>query len=179
MRSNQPLLCFAIATTAALVFGLASVMPNTAFAQALEPGAQGVISIRALAERQRKAEQVEFLNKLSGQSSNNQLAPPPASEPILSFQPDNTIAPDFGQANSALQALIETPPLARNTIVAIYGPAEKLTMEVADGRGGLEYYKVGDRWANHRIVALDQNGAQLEALAAPRNRLRVPLGGQP
>ncbi|WP_370263147.1 hypothetical protein [Limnobacter sp.] len=143
-------------------------------ALAQDAAGQGVISIRALAERQRKIEQQEFLNKITGQApqANTQQQAAPTANNSVDVPPLELPSP-------ALQALMEPTYTPKNTILAIYGPVEDLTMEAADGRGGIDYFKVGQRWANHRIVALGQEGAVLEPLNGKGKRIRVPMGGQP
>ncbi|HEX4918660.1 MAG TPA: hypothetical protein VFV43_12240 [Limnobacter sp.] len=153
---------------------LIAVLGAHATPWAQEAREAGSISIRSLAEHQRKIEQQEFLNKLSGQSSSagrsaESNAPAPDGNPATQA---------VQGASFALEALMEQSYTPKNTILAIYGPVEKLTMEVADGKGGIEYFTQGQRWGAYRIVSIGQQGAVLEPVNGKGKRLTVPLGGQ-
>ncbi|HEY1059471.1 MAG TPA: hypothetical protein VGE55_12140 [Limnobacter sp.] len=140
--------------------------------EVLAAGSSGGISIRALADRQRKIEETEFLNKLNGTptaSSAGDGAPAPADPGQSGMPPIRSLFP-----------LVEEEPVAaRNTVMAIYGPLGDLKLEVADGKGGVQTYRQGDVWNGHRIVSLSEQGVQIEKTGAAKSRRTIPVGGRP
>ena len=141
--------------------------------QILAAGSSGSISIRALADRQRKMEEAEFLNKLNG-------------TPAASTGAEGAAAPNTDPGQSAMPPirnffpLVEEEPVpARNTVMAIYGPLGELKLEVADGKGGVQTYRQGDLWNGSRIVSLSEQGVLIEKPGSAKARRTIPVGARP
>ncbi|MCQ8895030.1 hypothetical protein NQT62_01095 [Limnobacter humi] len=140
--------------------------------QILAAGSSGSISIRALADRQRKIEEAEFLNKLNGTPAASSLAegvPTPAEPGQPAMPPLRNFFP----------AVEEEPVPARNTVMAIYGPLGELKLEVADGKGGVQTYRQGDVWNGHRIVSLSEQGVVIEKTGSTKSRRTISVGARP
>ncbi len=140
---------------------LAGMIHEPAYSQNLRV-TEGSISIRALAERQRRLEEAEFLNRLNPGSA-------PVQIPGLSFPvPQPGDAESVGGQPAPVQSLppvgVELVPVAAepeylpNTVLSVYGPEGQLTAEVAQRKGQIEKYRVGDGWAGYKIVDISRDG---------------------
>lgn len=137
---------------------------------------EGSVSIRALADRQRRIEEAEFLSLLNPGSAPQA---PQFALPILNIQPPaGTFDPQ-----SPVQALppiglnpslFREPEIAVNTVLSIYGVEGKLLAEVAKKGGNIERYAVGDSWAGYKIVSISADGV---AIARSGKTRLVSVGG--
>lgn len=161
-----------------------------AFSQGLSINS-GSISIRALAERQRRLEEAEFLNSLNPSRPVSPLSPVAPSSPVapvaptaspMNFMPgDNSgveILPPMGFSPAPTPA----PPPApvqefspANKVLSVYGPEGKLTAEVSAKRGAVQQYQVGSNWEGNRVIGISREGVTI--LRGGKTRM-VPVGGR-
>lgn len=134
---------------------------------------EGSISVRALAERQRRMEEAEFLSKLNpgmnlpGQST--------------TFQPDPGVAAAAAAAIQNLPVLGLEPLLPKepdfpvNTVLSVYGPEGELVAEVSQKGDNIARFSVGDLWSGYKIVNISQDGVAVSKGGRTRT---VAVGGR-
>lgn len=158
-----------------------SVHSGSAQAQGLQI-TEGQISIRALAERQRRMEEAEFLSKLNPGSGLSQMPQLPLS--LLNLQAQAGALGAAVDQSAAVQNLAPLmleplrpaePEVPVNTVLSVYGPEGQLVAEVSKKGGNIERYEVGDSWAGYTIVSISAEGVALSK--GGRNRL-VSVGGR-
>jgi hypothetical protein len=133
------------------------------------------ISIRALADRQRKAEEAEFMSRLNpGKNtvSGNFSTPVPGSNAAVQVLPP--LGPEFSGAPLSVRVQ-ETSQPAANTVMSVYGPESSLIVEVASKGGSIMRYRIGEEWNGHRIVKIDKDGVTVQR--GGKSRL-VPVGSR-
>ncbi|MCR2747607.1 hypothetical protein [Limnobacter parvus] len=141
---------------------------NVAHAQNLSV-TEGAISIRALADRQRRLEQLEFLNNINPENT----APRMIDSQSLQVGGESVqILPPLGmQAAPVVEQEFE--PV--NTVLSVYGPEGKLIAEVAASQGAIKQYQVGSAWAGYRITDISREGVTV--VRSGKTRL-IPVGGK-
>ncbi len=175
MRIKQGLVSFVLSFCMFSALGL-FVHSDEAVSQDLSVN-NGSISIRALADRQRRLEEAEFLNSL-----NPSTAVQPSGAPMI-FQPsdDNSVQvlPPVGQENRPFVPVpipVEEPKYEpANTVLSVYGPEGNLVVEVAGKKGEVNRYRVGNSWAGHQIVAISRDGVTVSK--GNKNRT-IAVGGR-
>jgi hypothetical protein len=140
---------------------------------------EGSISVRALADRQRRLEEAEFLNRLN-----------PGSPPLITQGLNFSVPPQNGAAATEGQppAVQNLPPIGLeasgakadtgylpNTVLSVYGPEGELTAEVSQLKGKIEKYRVGDSWAGYQIISISLDGVAVSRGGRTRT---VAVGGR-
>lgn len=166
---------------------------------------EGVITIRALADRQRKLEEAEFLNRLnpsSGNPANTQSSFRPLNSQGSAAAPGGQFQDGQGgtldASGSAAPAVQELPvvrgnqagsftppmpvqvlerPMPVNTVLSVYGQEGKLTAEVALKGGKIALYRVGDAWNGYRITQISRDGVAVLKLKGGASERLIPVGG--
>ncbi len=148
-------------------------IPAPAHAQGLQV-TEGSISIRALAERQRRMEEAEFLSKLNpGMTVPGQTG--------MAFQPDPGVAAAAAAAIQNLPPLSVEPLLPKepefpaNTVLSVYGPEGDLVAEVSQKGDNIAQFSVGDVWAGYTIVGISSQGVAIRKGSRTRT---VAVGGR-
>lgn len=182
MRTNYKSVSIRLALVLLIGFGGSTQAP-LASAQGLSISS-GSISIRALAERQRRLEEAEFLKSLNPASPISSAASvnvaPPASP--LNFTPGGNngveVLPPVGFSPAPTPAPAPAPaPVFSpvNKVLSVYGPEGRLVAEVSANRGTVLQYQVGSDWGGYRVIGISREGVTV--LRGGKTRM-VPVGGR-
>ena len=152
------------------VLGLALLQTGVDLAHAQNLSVtEGAISIRALADRQRRLEQLEFLNNINPENT----APRMIDSPLLQGSEESVqVLPPLGMQPAPV---VEKEFEPVNSVLSVYGPEGDLTAEVAGSQGAIKQYRVGSAWAGYQITNISREGVTVAR--AGKTRL-VPVGGK-